>query len=61
MINIHGEECLDPVEPSDHGIDGATPLAKARWDVPVPLTDKQWSEQNRRANALLMGRDDDRA
>ena len=55
---LHDDEDL---EPSDRGLDGVMPLPKARWDVPVLLTDKQWSDLNRRANALLMGRTDDRA
>ena len=57
----HWPEAGEELEPSDHGIDGVIQLAKERWQVPVLLTDKQWSEQNRRANALLMGRTDDRA
>lgn len=43
---------------SDHGIDGFRPLPPPEWSPfeAEAITDAQWAEQNRRANALLMGR-----
>lgn len=42
---------------SDHGIDGAIPLEPGEtWWPAAPVSDADWTTQNRRINNLLEGR-----